>query len=375
MAIHSIHSAYNLIRSADHIDPATNKKMEVPVTLEPCGHVVDYQPFIEYNERRSDLTKVMNPSFRFCPIGSCQQQVKKAISNKALASEIQIMNLVPAEAILQRQEGLRLMEGGKFKDAYPYFIRALRLNPQDSDARTYLDFCLDQLSTDSDIVLEQHGDAEALYNLGLIHEEGRGTAICLITAFKWYSAAADKGYADAQYKLAKMHEKKNSQDDAVNWLMKAARQGHGRAAFKMGKRFEEGKGIEQSYDEALQMYIIAAARGNEQAAFKVGQFYEEGLGCVKSDEKTFQWYKNAAEHGHGEAAHKLARMYDLGQKGVVQSDEMALFWYQKAGDRGISSAKTRASEMEAKRLGVQKTSPLHDFVSWIGNQLTTRNGV
>ena len=54
--------------------------------------------------------------------------------------------------------------------------------------------------------LADGGMAEAQYNLGLIHQHGKGVAADLAAAHGWYLSAAEGGYARAQYRVAEMFE-------------------------------------------------------------------------------------------------------------------------------------------------------------------------
>jgi TPR repeat protein len=74
-------------------------------------------------------------------------------------------------------------------------------------------------------------DAQAMYLLGVMYEQGKGVARDDPTAVKWYAAASRKGnYASAQYNLARMYldgrgVNKNL-PKAKEWLNAAAAQGH-----------------------------------------------------------------------------------------------------------------------------------------------------
>jgi len=47
---------------------------------------------------------------------------------------------------------------------------------------------------------------EAQFNLGLLHQKGRGVAQDLSAAHAWYLRAAEGGYARAQYRVAELYE-------------------------------------------------------------------------------------------------------------------------------------------------------------------------
>jgi len=53
--------------------------------------------------------------------------------------------------------------------------------------------------------LAQKGDANAAYNLAVIHEHGDGVAKNLTEALKWYRVAAEKGDRESQSRLGTMY--------------------------------------------------------------------------------------------------------------------------------------------------------------------------
>ena len=57
---------------------------------------------------------------------------------------------------------------------------------------------------DADLVRKANdGDAKAQYELSHAYREGKGVSVDLQSAYKWLRLAADGGYAEAQYELAK----------------------------------------------------------------------------------------------------------------------------------------------------------------------------
>jgi TPR repeat protein len=52
----------------------------------------------------------------------------------------------------------------------------------------------------------ERGMAEAQYNLGLMHQHGKGVTADPAAAHGWYLKAAEGGYARAQYRVAEMFE-------------------------------------------------------------------------------------------------------------------------------------------------------------------------
>ena len=79
--------------------------------------------------------------------------------------------------------------------------------------------------------LAEEGDALAQFNLGLLHETGRGVAEDPAEAASWYERAARQGMVRAQYNLALLHQvgRGVAQDvaQALFWLEVATRLGEG----------------------------------------------------------------------------------------------------------------------------------------------------
>jgi TPR repeat protein len=53
--------------------------------------------------------------------------------------------------------------------------------------------------------LAKQGDADAQFNLGLMHDDGQGVPQDYSTAVKWYSLAAEQGGVSAQSALGRMY--------------------------------------------------------------------------------------------------------------------------------------------------------------------------
>ena len=92
--------------------------------------------------------------------------------------------------------------------------------------------------------LAEGGDAMAQFNMGLLHETGRGVPEDPAAAAAWYGRAALQGVPAAQYNLAALHQAgRGVPQDAVQalyWLEVAARHG-------------EGAGRDQAADAAAQL--------------------------------------------------------------------------------------------------------------------------
>ena len=89
------------------------------------------------------------------------------------------------------------------------------------------------------------GDTDAMYQLGVLLQMGRG--------------------------VPKDHAK------AVEWYKKAAAQGHVKAQFNLGAMYESGWGTTPDYRMAYYCYQKAAAQGHDRAESKCNMLREGGL--------------------------------------------------------------------------------------------------
>jgi hypothetical protein len=112
----------------------------------------------------------------------------------------------------------------------------------------------------------EKGDAQAQFQLGRMHELGIDVVPNPVKAVKWYRKAAEQGLAQAQYNLGRMYYAgdgvaQNSKQ-AVEWLLKAATQNYDLASNRLGVMYERGEGVIQDYAEAYKWYTRAAEAKN-----------------------------------------------------------------------------------------------------------------
>jgi TPR repeat protein len=142
------------------------------------------------------------------------------------------------------------------------------------------------------------GSAEAQYRLGMMYHEGKSKVVPQDhkKAIEWLKKAADQGYAEAQYNLSLMY----SEDEAIEWLTKSAAQGNVFAQIDLGKRYYIGKGMPQDYRKAAEWIAKVANRGDDRAyavaQFDLGYMYESGQGVPRNYKKAAEWYAKAANN-------------------------------------------------------------------------------
>ena len=214
-----------------------------------------------------------------------------------------------------------------------------------------------QQSLEPTAKLAEKGNAEAQYKLGEMYENADGVAHDYTKAAFWYRKAAEQGLADAQTNLALLY--KNGlgipQDyaQALVWDRKAVDQGHARAQNNLGMAYYEGKGVSQDYSQAVAWFRKAVEQGYAVAQFNLAHAYYHGRGVPQSYEHAVAWFRTAAAQGYAKAEFSLGRAYANG-KGVPQDSAEALNWYRKAADQGYINAQNALGSAFAQGRGVQQ---------------------
>ena len=186
------------------------------------------------------------------------------------------------------------------------------------------------------------GNATAMNNLGICYEYGQGGLTKdEIKAVEWYQKAAEAGEATAMCNLGICYQYgqgglTKDETKAVEWYQKAAEAGDARAMSGLGYAYEYGKGgLTKDEDKAVEWYRKAAEAGNETAMGNLGNCYKYGKGELMKDEaKAVEWYQKAAEAGDTTAMSNLGNCYEYGKGGLTKDEAKAVEWYQKAAEAG-----------------------------------------
>lgn len=259
-----------------------------------------------------------------------------------------LLAAVPAAQAQSYQRGFSAYEKGDYATAYQIWLPLAEAG--DSDAQFGVGVMLDngQGTAENDAeaakwyrLAAEHGNPDAQFNLALLYDSGKGVPTDKAEAAQWYKRAALAGHVGAQYNLALMFENGDGIDrdpaTAAFWYRKAAEQGHAKAQNNLGVLYDKGIGVPENKSEAVRWYAASAAQGFARAQFNLGVMYDFGTGVELDDAKAAQWYRKAAEQGDVEAQFNLALMYDTGEGIKIDKAEAAL-WYRKAAQQGNAAA-------------------------------------
>jgi TPR repeat protein len=157
------------------------------------------------------------------------------------------------------------------------------------------------------------GDANAQHDLAALYSAGHaGVTADYKRAVAWFTEAAHNEMPNAQYNLGVLKQQGlgTAQDTkgAMDLYRLAAMHNHPEAQYNLGIASIEGIGAE--YDPSIAAYYFerAAANGIVEAAYNMGLIQENGLlGDSQPDEAVF-WYKLGADKGHAESQKALTQL-------------------------------------------------------------------
>ena len=231
-----------------------------------------------------------------------------------------------------------------FIDSYHTYLKSLRNIPHYLEARDF------QLL--APILMYRRaaemGDLEAMCNLGICYEYGKGGLTKdEAKAVQWYQKAAEAGYARAMCNLGVCYEYgqgglTKDEAKAVEWYQKAVEAGNARAMNNLGTCYYNGQGgLTKDEAKAVEWYKKAAEAGDATAMWDLGCAYRWGQGGLTRDEaKAVEWYRKAAEAGYANARAmcNLGYAYEFGRWGLTKDEAKAVQWYRKAAEAGYAEA-------------------------------------
>jgi uncharacterized protein len=157
--------------------------------------------------------------------------------------------------------------------------------------------------------LADRGNAEAQYRVGLMYEFGRGYPADKAQGIVWFRKSADQGNAAAQQELGIIYATGDGvpKDDAqaVAWFQKAAKAGNAAAQFNLGLMVAKGTGVRRDDAQAVALFRKSAAQGFTAAQFRLGVAYEKGEGVQQNLLLAYACYAIAARDGYADyVAHR-----------------------------------------------------------------------
>lgn len=142
--------------------------------------------------------------------------------------------------------------------------------------------------------------SDAMFNLGVMYDNGYGVKINKDKAFNYYMSAAEMKHKIAQYNLA--------------WM------------------YYNGDAIEKNFFEAFKFYRLSAEQGYNKAQYNLANLFYYGDGTMKDYIKAFKWFKISSMNGIQESKEflkKLETVMHLDE--VKKSETIVTEWLKKQG--------------------------------------------
>ncbi len=176
------------------------------------------------------------------------------------------------------------------------------------------------------------------------------------TAVKELRPLADRGDAEAQYRIGLMHEFGRGypidKAQGIAWFRKAAAQNHTAALQELGVIYAMGDGVPKDDAQAVAWFREAADLGNPTAQFNLALMIAKGTGAPKDDALAVSWFRKAADQGMVGAQFKLGVAYDNGD-GVAKDPVLAYVYYAIAARGGNHEYAAHRDAMASKMSGPQ----------------------
>ncbi len=228
------------------------------------------------------------------------------------------------------------------------------------------------------------GNAEAMCNMGVACELGKGIAKDAKQSKIWYLKAAENGSARASFNLAMGFYSLSNFSEAAQHFRISAEKGFPLAMYRLGLLYEGGQGVGQDFIEAKKWYSYAAQKGHTSSLCSLAYFHIHGCGVEINKAEAARLLNIAEQYGNAMAISMLAQLcegvddaqafikyliaaqkgdrlsqaevgfrYETG-KGVEQNLTSACDWYKKAAAQDVGYAQWMVGRFYRKGVSVDK---------------------
>ena len=227
-------------------------------------------------------------------------------------------------------------------------------NPAMGNYKAYAEFKMAQYDSARRIweVLAGLGNPDALFNLGILAEDGLGEPRDMKKAEALYIAAANAGGFKAQYRLGMLYSSGGAiprdVDRARHYLSLAAEGGDREAAARLASLdkpereptpFERAEILSSAgrHAEAAAIYRSLAEAGDATARTRLAWMFEAGRGVERNLDEAARLFLLSAQAGEAEAQYAIAVMARTG-RGQPRDREASLAWLRKAAAQRYPAA-------------------------------------
>ncbi len=170
--------------------------------------------------------------------------------------------------------------------------------------------------------------------------------------------AAQAGEPRAQFLLGKLSfigrpPIDRDPKEAMRWYTKAASRGHAEAQFALAQAHARGDGVPVDANRSLHWLPQAAMNGHVPAMMNLARLNDDGVARPRDRAAATEWVRRAAEHGDPRAQAIYADRLETGI-GVARNEALAEMWRERAASAAepmglISRARDILREREPKR--------------------------
>jgi hypothetical protein len=235
-------------------------------------------------------------------------------------------------------------------------------NPAMGNYKAYAEFKMANYEAARHIweVLAGLGNPDALFNLGILAEDGLGEAPGIDKAEALYIASADAGGFKAQYRLGMLYSSPGvlpqNLDKARHYLTLASQAGDPEAAARLqslanperpSSPFEQAEQLSSAgrHSEAAAIYQRLAKQGDSTAQTRLAWMYEAGRGVERSLDEAARRFALAGEAGNREAQYALAVMFKTG-RGQPVDPQRSREWLKRSAAQGYPPARAALAAQE-----------------------------
>lgn len=196
-------------------------------------------------------------------------------------------------------------------------------------------------------VIPQHeklADKGSVFSSLLLREcyfKGIGVDKSPQKATEYLEKAAKAGHESSQYMLALQLLNGKQPEKAAAWFKQAAKQGNAGATYYYGNMLHKGTGVKQDKQSGIALFKQAAAKDFVMANYQLGIIYRDGDGVEKDATKAFSYIKKAAWQGSPNAQWLLGMMY-LNGEGVALDYYFAAQWL---AEQALTTHKKEINEL------------------------------
>ena len=235
---------------------------------------------------------------------------------------------------IDRQDGLRTPATGNYK--------------------AYAEFKMTHYGKAREVweTLAEVGNGDALFNLGVMAEDGLGEPRNMAKAEALYTTAANANNFKAQYRLGLLYItggllNKDTAKARV-YLTLASQHGDKDAAAMLVQLDDAGQvptPLQQAdllsargqHAQAAERYAELASQNDAQAQTRLAWMYEAGRGVAQDLSEAARRFEIAANADQAEAQYALAVMYLTG-RGKARDQDLSMRWLQRSAAQNYPSA-------------------------------------